>query len=87
MRFHPFYYSLERYAGILRKQTLFHSSVALEAMMLGAVCTVNPQGRTKALLMFTTRELFSLAFGEASFPLYILSEAIHDLARTLLLSG
>lgn len=78
---------LERCAGVLHEQTLFHSSVALEAVMLRALHTVNPQHGTNALLIFTNRELFVLASRDTSFPLWILSEAIHGLARTLLLSG
>ena len=50
-------------------------------------CTVNPQHRTKALLIFTTRDLFGLAFRNVPVPLWILNEAIRGLAKTLLLSG
>lgn len=55
--------------------------------MLRALCTINAHHRTKALLIFTTRKLLSLAFRHASFSLWILSEAIHGLARNLLLAG
>lgn len=64
---HPLYsHVLEGCAGI-RHEQIFHTSMAFDTLVPRAFCTVSPQHRTKAFLIFTTRELFSSACWDALF--------------------